>query len=488
MVGKLVNIKIIKLFSMKKYFSLFFILLTVLFHSCSSDNGKTTTIAETKDTIATKENFAKGQIIENVKNLFESSQSYALYLPSTYSIEKTYPVIYIFDAHGTGKLPVSMYKDLAEKYGYILVASNNSKNGTSWEQTQIIANNLFSDSQQRLSINTSRIYVLGFSGGARVANALCISNGSIAGAICCGAAAPAANSKDPRSNYTFLGICGNQDFNYIEMRKYDMVDLAGRPVKHAFIEFDGKHEWPKEEIMNEAFLWSELGAMRKDPKSKNETFVKENIARYSNQIKNAQQKNNLFEVYNHVRRTINFFDGLTDLKEYYDIYQPLKENTVVDTHLKKEEEIWKKEEELKAYYTEGFQSKNIDWWKQEINTINKKIKSASSEQVLMYKRLLDYLSLVAYLQTTNAMKQKNFPATKLFCQIYLTVDPTNNEAHYLNATILAIDGKDKETFAALSESVKYGFKDIMRIENDNTFMKIKKTEEFKTILKKIKEK
>ncbi len=470
---------------MQKYISFFFICLTITFFSCSSDSGKTDKVVETKDTIPAKENFAKGQLIESVANLFESSQSYALYLPATYSIEKTYPVMYIFDAHGTGKLPVSMYKNLAEKYGYILVGSNNSKNGTPWDQTQIIANNLFSDSQQRLSINTNRIYVLGFSGGARVANALCMANGSIAGAICCGAAAPAANSKDPRSNYTFLGICGNQDFNYIEMRKYDMVDLAGRPVKHAFIEFDGKHEWPKEEVMDEAFLWNELGAMRKDPKSKNEAFVKENIARYSSQIKNAQQKNNLFEVYNLVRRTINFFDGLTDLKEYYDIYQPLKENAEVDKQLKKEEEIWKKEEELKAYYTEGFQSKNIDWWKQEVNSINKKIKSTGSDQVLMYKRILDYLSLVAYLQTTNTMKQQNFPAAKMFCQIYLTVDPTNNEAHYLNATIMATEGKDKETITSLNECVKNGFDDIARIENDNTFVKIKESTEFKEVLKTI---
>ncbi len=472
---------------MQKYFSYFLILCSFFIFSCSSNSGKTNTVLETKDSMPAKENFAKGQVIENITNLSNASQSYAMYLPSSYASDKAYPVIYIFDAHGTGKLPVSMYKNLAEKYSYILIASNNSKNGTPWEQTQIIANNLFSDSQQRLSINTARIYVLGFSGGARVANALCITNGAIAGAICCGAASPAANNKDPRSNYTFLGICGNEDFNYIEMRKYDMVDLSGRPVKHAFIEFDGKHEWPKEETMNEAFLWTKLGAMRKDSKLKNEAFVKENILRYSDKIKSAQANNKIFETYNLVRRTINFFDGLTELKEYYDIYKPLKENAEIDNILKNEEELWKKEEELKAYYSEGLQSKNIDWWKQEVNTINKKIKAANTEQVLMYKRVLDYLSLVAYMQTTNAMKQQNVQATKMFCQIYLTVDPTNNEAHYLNATILAIEGKDKETFVALNEAVKNGFKDITRIENDNTFIKIKEAEEFKDILKKIKD-
>lgn len=470
---------------MKHVFSFILISLAVLINACSSDTTKTT-VVETKDSIPAKENFTKGQILENVVNSVDANQSYALYLPSTYSSEKKYPVVYIFDAHGSGKLPVSLYKGIAEKYGYILIGSNNSKNGIPWDQTQVIANNLFSDSQERLSINTARIYVLGFSGGARVANALCITNGAIAGAICCGAASPAANNKDPRSNYTFLGICGNKDFNYVEMRKYDMIELAGRGVKHAFIEFDGKHEWPSEEVMKEAFLWTELSAMRKDPSLKNDALVKENILLYSNQIKEAEQKNQTVEVYNTVRKVINFFDGLTDLKEFYEIYKPLKANAIIDKSLKAEEVVWKKEEELKSFYNEGFQSKNLDWWKQEVATINKKIKSGKPDEALMYFRLLDYLSLVAYLQTTNAMKQQNLPATKLFCEIYLIVDPTNNEAHYLKANILAFEGKDKETIDALNESVKLGFKDLTRIESDNSFAKMKETEDFKAILEKIK--
>ena len=410
-----------------------------------------------------------------------------MYLPSTYAADKTFPVIYIFDAHGTGKLPVSMYKNLAEKYGYILIGSNNSKNGTSWEETQKIATNLFSDSQQRIAINASRVYVLGFSGGARVANGLCITNGAIAGTICCGAASPAANNKDPRNNYTFLGICGNQDFNYIEMRKYDMVELAGTTIKHAFIEFDGKHEWPKEEVMNEAFLWTELGAMRKDSKLKRDEFVKSAIVSYSNQIKKAQQNNKIVDVYNLVRRTINFFDGLTDLTEYYNIYKPLKENAEIDKHLKAEEKIWRQEEELKAFYGEAFQTKNVDWWRQEAASIGKKIKSEKNDEALMYKRILDYLSLVAYMQTTNTLQQNNVIASKMFSQIYLIVDPTNNEAHYLSATISAMEGNDKETITELNAAVKNGFKDITRLQNDVIFSKIKETEEFKLILKKVDE-
>src|ERR1043166_5108362 len=245
---------------MQKIAHLFFGTILLL-ASCSSNAGKgkgtKTDSTATKDTIpvAAKENFETGKVIDVVTNLLDPTQTYSLYLPSYYKTNKPLPVVYFFDAHATGKLPVSKYKDIAETNGYILIGSNNSKNGTSWDETQAIAAKLFSDSQGRIAINTKRIYLCGFSGGARVANALCIANGAIAGVICCGAAAPAANSEDPRSSYTYLGICGIKDFNYVEMRKYDMIDLAGHAVKHAFVEFDGKHEWPDVETMKEGFLW-----------------------------------------------------------------------------------------------------------------------------------------------------------------------------------------------------------------------------------------
>ncbi|HEY0030394.1 MAG TPA: hypothetical protein VGC65_06525 [Bacteroidia bacterium] len=462
-----------------------FIAFAICISSCSSGTEKPNT-GITNDTTPAKENFEKGQVLEKIINLSDASQSYAVYLPSTYSATKSYPVIYIFDAHGAGKLPVSMYKNLAEKYNYILIGSNNSKNGTPWNETVIIANSLFSDVQQRLSINVSRIYAMGFSGGARVANGLCITNGAISGAICCGAAAPAANNKDPRSNYTFLGICGKKDFNYIEMRKYDMVELAGRGVKHAFVEFDGKHEWPKEEIMKDAFLWTELSAMRKDPTLKNETFIKEHFDVYTKKIKELQQNKKTIETYNLVRKTINFFDGLADLSEYYKIYNPLKANPEVDTKLKQEEATWKKEEELKQYYQEAFKTKSVEWWQQDIASLNKKIAAGKKDdETFMYHRLLDYLSLVAYMQTTNAMNQQNLPASKIFSAIYLVIDPTNNEAHYLSASIYALEGNTKEAIAGLNKAVDNRFTDISRVQSDTTFSSLSTTEEFKEVLKRI---
>lgn len=74
--------------------------------------------------------FEKGKVIQNVTCRKDITQSYSLYLPSKYNKDQKWPVVYAFDSHGKGLIPVELFKDEAEMYGYIVVGSNNSKNGT----------------------------------------------------------------------------------------------------------------------------------------------------------------------------------------------------------------------------------------------------------------------------------------------------------------------------------------------------------------------
>src|ERR1041384_4956379 len=71
----------------------------------------------------------KGRIVEGVSCIEDASQTYALYLPSNYSPDRKWPVLYALDPGARGKAPLEHYKDAAEKWGWILIGSNNSRNG-----------------------------------------------------------------------------------------------------------------------------------------------------------------------------------------------------------------------------------------------------------------------------------------------------------------------------------------------------------------------
>ncbi len=461
--------------------------IAIYLTSCSSPTEKkntTTTIHEAPPT-EQKENFKTGILIDKITCKADTSQSYALYLPSSHSLDKKYPVMFAFDPHGTGKIPLAKYQELAEKYNFILVGSNNSKNGKSWEEIQKITNTLFADVQSRLNTDAQRIYLLGFSGGARIANGIAMNNGSITGVICCGAAAPASGGKNPRANYFFMGIAGNEDLNYVEVRKYDKVEMAGHSAKHALLEFNGKHEWPPLATMNQAFWWMELNKMRTMNAPEKDPRIKDSVQVANEELKTFVAKQQSMKAYECCRKTINFYDGLADLSFFFETYKSLQNNKAVDVALKKEEQDWKQEEKLKMLYRDAIQFKDYPWWSKDISSLNSKIKSAPIDEALIYKRVLSYLSLVMYMQAAQFIEQRNIPAAVHFSKLYLLVDPTNAEASYLAAELNASQGNEAESIRYLKNAIDNGFIDKARLETDNAFVSLKGNPEFEKIKEKI---
>lgn len=467
--------------------SFFFCTIGCLVISCGSGTNENSKV-EVKDSVVyKKEDFPKSEIIESITNKMDAQQSYVLYLPAVYDKNKPFPVIYIFDAHGTGKLPVSMYKELAEKYGYILVGSNDSKNGNSWEQTADIFEKMMTDTRNRLNIDAQKIYVMGFSGGARIANGITILNGNVAGAICVGAVSPSRNSKFPRNNYSIISIAGNDDMNYNEIIRYHMIELAGHNLKNAVVTYNGKHEWCPKEVMEEAFLWIEFNEMRKNISQKKNEIINNSITGKQDELKKLMDDKKYLQAYKLCKKTINFYDGLTDLTSFYEAYKQLQKMKELDVALQNEEKQLQEEDRLKAEYIRNLQSKDLAWWQKEVVAMNAKTKSSKEEEEVkhMYKRLLEYLSLACYSQTFGLLSQNNIQGAEYFGKLYLTVDPTNKEASYLMAVISAKKGKQKEMESYFAKAIANGFDDISRVGADTTFNKYKTEKSFQDILAKI---
>src|SRR5882757_2261698 len=75
-----------------------------------------------------RDDLAAGVVIEKVTSSSDPTQSYALYLPSTYTPTRKFPILYCFDPGARGAFPVNRFKEAAEKYNYIVVGSNISRN------------------------------------------------------------------------------------------------------------------------------------------------------------------------------------------------------------------------------------------------------------------------------------------------------------------------------------------------------------------------
>jgi poly(3-hydroxybutyrate) depolymerase len=163
----------------------------------------------------------KGQLVERLECLNDSSQSYALYLPSNYTPDRKWPVLYAFDPGARGKTPVERFKEAAEKYGWIVAGSNNSRNGP-WRRSADAWSAMTKDTQQRFSIDDTLVYATGMSGGARMALQIAeLCQDCLAGVIASGAGFPAGLVPSPQMHFLFFGTTGTDDFNFSELRSLD---------------------------------------------------------------------------------------------------------------------------------------------------------------------------------------------------------------------------------------------------------------------------
>src|ERR1051326_3271850 len=180
----------------------------------------------------------RGKVIEKVVCQTNANLSYALYLPSNYTPEKRWPILYGFDPGARGSVPVERFKEAAEKYGYIVAGSNNSRNGPGVPLSEIVKA-LLADTQTRFSIDDRRLYATGLSGGARVACMVAEAlKGAITGVIACGAGFPPGAGPSKNTPFIFFGTAGSEDFNLIELKELDKT-LSSLSITPRVVFFKG---------------------------------------------------------------------------------------------------------------------------------------------------------------------------------------------------------------------------------------------------------
>ena len=261
---------------------------------------------------------AKGTVVESVKCGDASQQSYALYLPARYSPDQRWPGIYAFDPGGPGARAVEAYEAAAEKYGYIVAASNNSRNGPA--QAELAAEQaVWKDTHERFSIDANRIYTTGFSGGAKAATyfALYCSSCHVAGVIAQGAGYPTMNNSIVPANdhFAYYAAIGEDDFNFPDvMALRRKKDEQGAQFKVGV--YAGSHQWAPPAIAEDAIAWMELKAMQSGVEKVDAAFVQRMFEQTQVDASQADKAGDVVGRYYALRSLAWDFKGLEDVTSY----------------------------------------------------------------------------------------------------------------------------------------------------------------------------
>jgi hypothetical protein len=118
--------------------------------------------------LAAADTFPVGEVVDSIVSISDPTQSYALYLPSAYDPGRTWPVMYLMDPRGRALIPMELFREVAERHGWILISSYNTMSDGPTEPNEVALDAMLGDTQQLLSANLNRLYLCGFSGTARM--------------------------------------------------------------------------------------------------------------------------------------------------------------------------------------------------------------------------------------------------------------------------------------------------------------------------------
>ncbi|HEY5463716.1 MAG TPA: hypothetical protein VIJ95_10715 [Hanamia sp.] len=426
--------------------------------SAANNNNDIDTSILIKSSVA--DTFVIGKVIPKVICKADASQSYALYIPVK-SINETLPVIYFFDPHGDGPLPLIKYKALADKYHFILVGSNNSKNGNDSPTSENIWNTLFADTQKQLAINTNRIYTCGFSGGAKVATYIALIQPEIKGVISNGAGLPDI-TRAGNFSFSFTGIAGEGDMNMTDLVAINN-ELDNTQTHHRIIFFNGIHEWAPEKTMNIAFAGLQLDAMRGKLISLNDSFINNYISESKKRIATFLKEKKYLDAERESKLSVNMLGGLTsDVNSFIEKDSTIKNNPVYKKQWQQNQNLFASEQNIKAEYEKQFQQGDISYWTKTIKEVQLKAKEKSPTGA-MYQRLQAYLSLAFYSISNQLIETGKNDEAAYFVSLYKKADPTNSEAWYFSAILDARSHNAKAAQVDLLEAVKNGFTDKNRL-------------------------
>ncbi len=448
------------------------------------------------------EQLQRGAIIDKVECKTDPSQNYALYLPDEYSPQIKWPILFAFDPGGRGDIPLKYFKDAAEKYNYLLVGSNNAKNGP-WEPIIRAMSAMYSDARLRFSIDESQIFVTGFSGGSRAASLFShVIQKPVAGIIGCGAGIAAHLKPENIEAAAYCGIVGIMDFNYKEMEGLES-QLEKQDITHRILLFSGKHAWPPPEICTLAIEWMELVSMKRNIKPLDEEFVVKVFLKEIAEAQKLEESLDFAFALNRYEAVVKIFDEWRDIEEIQIKIHNLKENRLYKQFLKNEKK--REHEESTILDSLARESIRIKKYPPSEVTLPKilstlKIKNLSKaakdhknvQDRRMAVRTLHNIHVIARNEAYVHYEKEDFKRAILFFEIAIKAGDSvfdGQPYQYFNlACAYARDNNSEKALNSLSLAIQEGLDERDLLESNTDLEVIRKTPEFISLLDTIRKK
>jgi hypothetical protein len=431
--------------------------------------------------------FPIGTVNSHVTCLGDPKQSYALYLPSGFSSTRTWPIVYVFDPFARGEDATKIVQSAAERFGYIVAASNNSKNGAFGGSKEAAAA-MWKDTHQRLPLDPNRQYFAGLSGGARVATSLALScSGCAAGVVANAAGFPVSSTPSGNMKFAYFATVGNADFNYAELAQLrPQLDSSG--ARYLIRTFEGPHGWAPPDVWLEALNWMDLQAMAAGTLTRDPARIKATLDASMSRANGFEAKGDLLAAVREYEAIARNFNDVTDVTAAKARISELHKSKDFKKAQKREAAELDEQERLEATPSTQMQklpSGELDataFSELRNNIADLKRQAAGRDRAsLVTRRALSGLVVQAYEAGQASLDQKNYSVALQYFDLAATGSTNPASAYYQSARVYAIKSDKKSMLSELKKCLAAGVHNASALDLDE-FQPYRDQPEFKAVL------
>ena len=432
----------------------------------------------------------KGMVVDNLQVSDSLSESYALYLPTTFSNTKKWPVLFVFDPRGRGKSAAQLFKSVAEEQGYLVVSSNDiSSENELVENVETAARLMYSVSRM-LPADFQQVATAGAMDGAKVATSMPLMFSNILGVVAAGNQYLNMDLLDRKNDFAFIGIVGDEQFTSTGM---NVTAAALDDQKHltAVYTYEGDSDWPKPEIISSAVGSLSLKAMEKGLRPKDLQLINRLYQNDIGRVNQMMSTNEMLMAWYLLEVMDQKYDGLKDLAEVEQKQSQLRRSRTFLKQKKEEEEVMAEEDRLKNdflyYFREDVETANFDnlgWWNYQKIKLDS-LTQRGGARAKMAKRVEGFVKEMAKMTRQEFQKKNPDLENELLANMILTIfDPTNYKAYKRIITLSAQDNDFGTALFYFEEMLKNGYRDKDGVYDIEGTLALKMTPDFNWLVKK----
>jgi tetratricopeptide (TPR) repeat protein len=448
-----------------------------------------------------------GELVEGVVTAADPSQTYTLYLPPGYDpnspADRRYPALLIFDARGRGTWAAELFRPGAERFGWILISSDNTASDGSVEPNVRAVNALLPELAKRWAADPRRIYAAGMSGTVLVAWDVALQTGALAGVVAAsGPRSAQLFEGTEKVDFAQYGTVGTEDFNFTEMRFMDHL-LARLGAPHRLVIFDGRHGWMPPEIATRALGWLEIQAMRQGRRPVDPERVRASFGEELDRARALEERGELVAALRSYRELVEGYEGLAAVSE-----------DLADVRRKAEKLASRPDTEREEKQLARLEAGEMGT-RRLLGEVSRDLRAAASARARppTPEQLLERLEVRSLLETSKGEEgpaaqsarrrlaiistqmsfylrrllwaQKAWREAATVLEVAATIQPERPELWYDLACARALDGHRKPALQALETAVDKGFSDVEHLESDPDLKALRGMDGYRALIEKL---